>query len=1041
MKLRNTVSWFVAALTVLLVGWGTAVAADSQPAPVVGPPAPTTRFVLADPAPQPSGGSQVEGAPVGEPTWVELEEEVLGEPAPPLLQSDPVLREELPPEWRTPAPRISWNGIIDNPVTWIPPDTHIAVGPGLTTAGRVVEVTNAGVQIWDKSGVVVAGPTALGVMFTAAPGSFMFDPKVLYDQHSGRFFIVALERNAVAPPVPATSLIHIAVSTNSTPGNLTNNWTFLSGSGLQNLIANVGPPPVIVATWADYPGIGADASTLFVTTNQFDANRNFIGSNIRVFDKSVATGLLAGIYSFVDINYSGAVTQGVSTIQPAHVYGVTDNGGFYLISRWSFAQYRLFKITGHPALPVVTTGMFAWAAGMFPADTTADQCVVALPDLDTLASRVQNAVYRSGHLWCCLTSDPDNDGQTEVVWQDITTNLYPNANPAVFQSGFINGSTGYDVWTYMPSINVSAAGDAAICYTESSPTICPNMSYVTRAAVDPLGTFQVPVIAVNSNPPGWYDSFWSDPTDPQRERWGDYSGCVVDPTDDCFWAANEFANTSAVAASTWGTFIASFCMPPPTVACCFSKTVCADLTVAACVAAGGTARPAGSKCPTQGVMTAQHGSITVVHWTNPAIDCYKLKKAGDRDCIPGLFIDAWMTAPKNETHDDTCHVFGSDTCSPPIPPGFFGPGSDPFEGEVCLNGVPLGTTPYGSFEVADTLIQRQQDPFDPCDLAAGTSVVPTEMVGLNLVSLAPITVTYYGGMDEEQWDVSVGLSQYQPTMGYVQAYRSHCNGGTYSSDFNVWPKFTFTRIVPPPPEVKTLDTGNPIWGLCAIHLHQVVSPWVIAADPNLALDNPWCSDFHPSIEDPEQLPLSSCDCNVNGRRDDCDIAQGLSQDCQSNGVPDECDPDADVDLVPDDCDNCPEDYNPVQEDTDGDLMGDACDPCPMQVLLIEGDHDGDRILDTLDNCRCVPNRCQKDTDSDGIGNVCDVEPDGDYDHNENIDLADYAHWTGCMNGPGGGGYPPECAPFDFDSNTSIDLWDFYRFQEEFGPCIPGGGHR
>ena len=41
-------------------------------------------------------------------------------------------------------------------------------------------------------------------------------------------------------------------------------------------------------------------------------------------------------------------------------------------------------------------------------------------------------------------------------------------------------------------------------------------------------------------------------------------------------------------------------------------------------------------------------------------------------------------------------------------------------------------------------------------------------------------------------------------------------------------------------------------------------------------------------------------------------------------MPDECDPDLDDDGVPDACDNCPQTWNPGQEDWNGNGVGDAC---------------------------------------------------------------------------------------------------------------------
>jgi len=88
-------------------------------------------------------------------------------------------------------------------------------------------------------------------------------------------------------------------------------------------------------------------------------------------------------------------------------------------------------------------------------------------------------------------------------------------------------------------------------------------------------------------------------------------------------------------------------------------------------------------------------------------------------------------------------------------------------------------------------------------------------------------------------------------------------------------------------------------------------------------------------------------------------------DCESTCT------DTDEDGVCDDVDNCPETYNPDQEDTDGDGIGDACDNCT--------DTDGDDVCDDVDNCPDTYNPDQEDTDGDGVGDACDTCADADYD--------------------------------------------------------------
>jgi hypothetical protein len=105
----------------------------------------------------------------------------------------------------------------------------------------------------------------------------------------------------------------------------------------------------------------------------------------------------------------------------------------------------------------------------------------------------------------------------------------------------------------------------------------------------------------------------------------------------------------------------------------------------------------------------------------------------------------------------------------------------------------------------------------------------------------------------------------------------------------------------------------------------------------------------------------SADCNENGIPDECDIASGDSEDCNENGIPDECELDSDGDGIIDDCDNCPDVFNPDQADSDNNGIGDACDEpagrpeppasCLMRCLIAVAD--GAIAPELEAECDCV----------------------------------------------------------------------------------------
>ncbi|MDD5425398.1 MAG: thrombospondin type 3 repeat-containing protein, partial [candidate division Zixibacteria bacterium] len=95
--------------------------------------------------------------------------------------------------------------------------------------------------------------------------------------------------------------------------------------------------------------------------------------------------------------------------------------------------------------------------------------------------------------------------------------------------------------------------------------------------------------------------------------------------------------------------------------------------------------------------------------------------------------------------------------------------------------------------------------------------------------------------------------------------------------------------------------------------------------------------------------------------------------------------DEDGDGVPDDVDNCPHKYNPLQEDTDADNVGDSCDNCIYVVNPGQEDFDADGVGDVCDNCPTVPNPLQTNSDTDTLGDACDNCPTVDNNDQANND--------------------------------------------------------
>jgi len=284
--------------------------------------------------------------------------------------------------------------------------------------------------------------------------------------------------------------------------------------------------------------------------------------------------------------------------------------------------------------------------------------------------------------------------------------------------------------------------------------------------------------------------------------------------------------------------------------------------------------------------------------------------------------DGWMTPiPIKPLVGTTADI--------PIPADFFGPGSDPFNGTVTFHGRELDTNPPGALNTIDTIVRRLADtpPMNIGDVAN----TPIEIVALHLVSCEPITVTFNGGLDPESWLVSAHLSAVQPQpIGAMQIQRLQQDGGTYSADLPVVPRFVFTRI-DAPGGTQVLDPAPPIsFSSSDMPFVQIGGPGgfdpltrgLDLIPPGVAVDGDG-----DGIHERVTIGNSNFYPGIGIAGGGCRFEWALSSEeaaLAAHGVFPAGD--FDHDFVPEECDNCPGVQNSDQKDSDGDGIGDACDP-------------------------------------------------------------------------------------------------------------------
>ena len=422
----------------------------------------------------------------------------------------------------------------------IPPDPHGAVG-----ANRLIAVVNRMIEVRRKDGGLTYRSSFESFFsdFTQAFSARFFDPKVIYDEHQNRFVVVVLQQS----DSPEVSRIWLAASKDDTPDSIADWNQFFINSAIVIDGNNA---------WADYPGLEVDEEAVYVTNNMFKfSDRTNVGVRLWVFSKGISDGFYAGLgFSFRVI--SPYATQGVSaTTMPAQVHGssgVDASVGTFLPAVLVYTSgsvdlqiYTLFNpISASPTFTIQTIDLGVLTQDFL--NPVAPQLGSSV-GISTNDGRTLDAVWRNNKLWVVFTVTPTsgvNQGQATAHWVRCST----SGGTVTFEAqGNLGGEDiAPGTFTFFPSVAVNQAGLVAYGYAASSPTTYAG-AYVSVGTSEQSYTVKsglFPYVRTFGGP---------------RNRWGDYTGISVDPTDDSFWVFNEYAETGgsvlpgSADSGRWGT--------------------------------------------------------------------------------------------------------------------------------------------------------------------------------------------------------------------------------------------------------------------------------------------------------------------------------------------------------------------------------------------------------------------------------------------------------------------------------------------------------
>jgi hypothetical protein len=426
------------------------------------------------------------------------------------------------------APIVNFSG---QSSSYYPPDCNGVIGPN-----HYMQTVNITYSIYNRTGTLLAGPTALNTLFSGVPGSTYNDgdPIVLYDKMANRWLVSEFSISG------SNDYMMVAVSTTNDP---TGTWYKYSFD---------------VTDMPDYPKFGIWPDGYYMADN------NSSGNDIYVFQRSVMlTGGTSPTMIGFDNPYRPTSIDGFMCVPPVNDDGTAAPTGapgtFIAFNDDAIGggsdQLWIYELTANWTTPSSSTfsRVQQLAVAAFDANFGNNWNNITQPitqKLDAIPQVIMNVPqYRNfgtyQTLVCCHTVDVDATNHAGIRWYELRRGTQTSGNWAVRQQGTYAPDAAS---RWMGSIMLSSNGQIGLGYSISSSSIYPGIRYTGQSSTAYNTGAGVMDIAEGTIQTG-------SSAQTSYNRWGDYSGMSVDPSDDqTFWFTTEYMTSS----TNHGTKIASF---------------------------------------------------------------------------------------------------------------------------------------------------------------------------------------------------------------------------------------------------------------------------------------------------------------------------------------------------------------------------------------------------------------------------------------------------------------------------------------------------